>query len=510
MVAPWDIYAAKLFPCGYGHPLWIPEPSIVSGEIQIGDVGYLDEGRFHFLFHAMRPSDDPVNIRGTPANFVPFRAPSPFIVDFPNEITQPEVRSEGIQSISMAAQGAGTLEASAAGQANAQVGFRYQCTEQSGALLMLKRPGHSKRLVCDRTHLSNWHAFATHILGIDLKESDILFKFVSGFVKTTTWAEAAFTSKTSHGELFVSGGALVPAASASVGFSASLERCEQPTIFYREGPIGHPETLARVPMGHETSTESTAEQPFNQCIFLNYFIMKTRAFWTTVMRAVGGEHELPEEPPNGGSPSSATVFATDARRSGHSGDHMLLDKADSVEVLLDYILEHSDSEAAAASDRDITNVKLVSWYEHQLGDIKRFLKSASPETAVVRGVGSLVLHEDTQLEENTQRLPSDYLRRSFANPYAPEGSDSAGRSTPGKSGRWAVKLHEFCQKHGLRRHLTCESFSTGPLHLQSWIAIYSHNGVEYGRGTAATFDQAKEMASQQALLAFKRMLGYAN
>ena len=71
---PWDIYADQLFPVGYGHPLWIPEPN--EREVQIGDVGWLKEGEFRALFNSMKPSDDPINAKGVPAGFSLFRPPN--------------------------------------------------------------------------------------------------------------------------------------------------------------------------------------------------------------------------------------------------------------------------------------------------------------------------------------------------------------------------------------------------------------------------------------------------
>lgn len=41
-----DIYAKHLFKLGKGYPLWQPEPTRY-GEVQIGDVGFLDDGAFY-------------------------------------------------------------------------------------------------------------------------------------------------------------------------------------------------------------------------------------------------------------------------------------------------------------------------------------------------------------------------------------------------------------------------------------------------------------------------------
>ena len=71
---PWDIYAEQLFPSGYGHPLWKPEPNASSGrEVFIGDVGWLVEGEFRALFNSMRDERDPVNQeKSVPRDFAVF------------------------------------------------------------------------------------------------------------------------------------------------------------------------------------------------------------------------------------------------------------------------------------------------------------------------------------------------------------------------------------------------------------------------------------------------------
>ncbi|KAI0635543.1 hypothetical protein C8Q77DRAFT_1039062, partial [Trametes polyzona] len=296
MVAPWDIYAERLFSLGYGYPLWAPEPSLQFGEVRIGDIGYLSEGRFHFLFNCTVPEDDPINVRGVPPGFEAMTVDVTAVEEHPNEIVQPQLRSQGLHSISMGG------EANAR-YANASVGVRYYCSEQSGALLMLKDPGHATRLTSDRhareymrKHLQQWHAFATDSLGHDLQESDIIF--VSGFVKTTVWAEAAFSCKSTNGELYISGGALSCSGSslASGSFSASMCKCEQPTVFHRWGP------LCRLPRGNGPKSAGHAaerdehldERKSDQCIFLNFFKMKQRLFRSrVVMRAAAGPHHLP-------------------------------------------------------------------------------------------------------------------------------------------------------------------------------------------------------------------------
>lgn len=69
-----EIYASQLVHLGYGHPLWHPEPT-KFGDVEIGDIGYIDDGCFYRLFNAIRSRDDPVNKDVVPTGFVQLRLP---------------------------------------------------------------------------------------------------------------------------------------------------------------------------------------------------------------------------------------------------------------------------------------------------------------------------------------------------------------------------------------------------------------------------------------------------
>lgn len=68
-----QVYARELRSHNYGEPLWQPEPS-QYGEVLIGDVGFIEDGRFYRLFNAALPADDPVNAEfGVPDGFSTLR-----------------------------------------------------------------------------------------------------------------------------------------------------------------------------------------------------------------------------------------------------------------------------------------------------------------------------------------------------------------------------------------------------------------------------------------------------
>ena len=60
-MAHYDIFRHHLaikFPA-YGHALWDPDPGNLYPAVEVGDVGYICEGKFHCLFNVLLPADDP-------------------------------------------------------------------------------------------------------------------------------------------------------------------------------------------------------------------------------------------------------------------------------------------------------------------------------------------------------------------------------------------------------------------------------------------------------------------
>ena len=101
--APWDLYAKQLWPLRYGHPLWIPEPSITGRQTLIGDVGWLKTGGFRPLFHSMKPANDPLNVeKGVPEGFKPFNPPFNSL-DQRYDIHQMKLASQGIYNVEASA-----------------------------------------------------------------------------------------------------------------------------------------------------------------------------------------------------------------------------------------------------------------------------------------------------------------------------------------------------------------------------------------------------------------------
>jgi hypothetical protein len=70
------VFADTLARYNYGHALWWPQPTKGLNrrlqEVEIGDVGYVDEdGAFHTLFNITYSATHERNAGGTPVSFVP-------------------------------------------------------------------------------------------------------------------------------------------------------------------------------------------------------------------------------------------------------------------------------------------------------------------------------------------------------------------------------------------------------------------------------------------------------
>ena len=61
---------AAMYP-GFGHALWDPEPMNPDRPVQVGDVGFIRTGKFHRLFNALLPADDPSHEFGVPEDHEP-------------------------------------------------------------------------------------------------------------------------------------------------------------------------------------------------------------------------------------------------------------------------------------------------------------------------------------------------------------------------------------------------------------------------------------------------------
>lgn len=132
-------------------------------------------------------------------------------------------------------------------------------------------------------HLDSWCNFANDHLGIGLSDKDIVF--VSGFMKTTVWAEAAFRDTSRSCELVIAGGCFVPSVSGEFRVSIS-----EGVAFHdaREGPRDRLSAW---------KDDGSLTYEYDQCVFFNYYKMKKRDRRRKphFMQAAAGPHVLPDD-----------------------------------------------------------------------------------------------------------------------------------------------------------------------------------------------------------------------
>ncbi|KAH9057579.1 hypothetical protein EDB87DRAFT_1548684, partial [Lactarius vividus] len=175
-----------------GHALWEPEPGEHFPPVQVGDVGFIRQGKFHRLFNALLAADHPSH--GTfsvPEGHEPLRPTMPNHVDrgslYPNNFCSYGVR---------VTPGGSEIYAALGPPAADTVDVSFSCTRKHGAVLSLPiaaqredtfAQGHFRRWITK--NIDSWFAFTQrHELGIEME--DIVF--VTGCHRTRSWSNIAF------------------------------------------------------------------------------------------------------------------------------------------------------------------------------------------------------------------------------------------------------------------------------------------------------------------------------
>ena len=241
MPTAWDVYAQELLPLGYGYPLWDPSPDPHSGAIEIGDVGFIENGQFVRLFNPTLPREHPVNrVWGLPKDFRRLDIADRLVFDkeltFSSDslcsrhVTKAEVNAKLDVSVlfrpSFSITNADTVVTS---DSAVDVALKYNIASSSGAVLYLPTKCARRREVLrDSTIMHDylqknykaWHHHLHHHNDLKISKKDLLF--VRGYVKTARWAVAAFAESSREEGATVGGGH----GPAKTSFSIDLSRQE--------------------------------------------------------------------------------------------------------------------------------------------------------------------------------------------------------------------------------------------------------------------------------------------
>lgn len=199
------------------------------------------------------------------------------------------------------------------GVAGLGVSYRFECTNQEGAVLVLANYATKSALMLDgifkdymlQNH-QRWHHFAT-TTGIRRDPQDIIL--VRGTIKTTEWAVAAVFDAGQQVHEVVFDGHFGDLARVGARYSAELS-----TACSFEQRVG-PYTRGAV---HGNPLHPSEPVSAGQCIFLSYFKVKYRLFIQNKIVANSGDSG--SSPDNDASPSQSM---------------MVLDTASEMEIVTD-------------------------------------------------------------------------------------------------------------------------------------------------------------------------------
>ncbi|KAH8991261.1 hypothetical protein EDB92DRAFT_687617 [Lactarius akahatsu] len=174
----------------FGHALWEPNPERLYSPVEVGDVGYIREGKFHRLFNALLPADHPSHQRfRVPEHYEPLR---PSVADHIDggTLSPTDFCSYGV---TVASGGLDVFAREPVGSADVS----FLCARKSGAVLSLPVAAQREDTIARGDfstwiirHIDIWFAFARRRgLGIERMEDIIL---VTGRHRTRSWTNIAF------------------------------------------------------------------------------------------------------------------------------------------------------------------------------------------------------------------------------------------------------------------------------------------------------------------------------
>ena len=164
---------------------------------------------------------------------------------------------------------------------SASGGYSFSSKGKRGAVAILTDGGVEQKVSRSAafqqyiyTHHMAWHAFARR-RGVHVKVQDIVL--VSGFIKTTEWALAAYDNQEAAHDFSLS-------INASSIFSAessfSHEEKTHVGLRHRAGPRPFAASSPR----DSPASETSSAPPHNQCVFLQYYKCRPRAFGLTTLK----------------------------------------------------------------------------------------------------------------------------------------------------------------------------------------------------------------------------------
>ncbi|KAI0701530.1 WD40 repeat-like protein [Cerioporus squamosus] len=403
----YDIYTKQLFGLGYGYPLWFPEPA-QGHEINIGDVGYLFQGAFYRLFNATLPEDDPSHREwGVPDHYEPFK----------KQVITSHLKSSSVKSIEIG--GGAELALAPVGG-----GIKFECNQEQGAFVFVDQPADrvqmrpSKSLIpYMKANIEHWSALASRHDADVAKDALI---FVSGTVKTNDWGLGAFIS---HGQSCVAEfQAQVHFAQAQLTWKTSQQNEGNTQVRQRpkdEDELRRIQELAAIESSEDPSSSRRSldsvrsfHQKKDQTLFFHYYKMKKRLWFSRILRAAAGPHELDHD--SSGEGESSPVRAMSDEMEVVDEPH-ISPMYDPVDYLLDYILNYPVEDGTEVQIAIASDTHLYALFDGEVpSDIPAALDKLRPPILFLdneREVGALAAVEwSEEFDEEGEVIDAQTIR----------------------------------------------------------------------------------------------------
>ncbi|GJE90367.1 WD40 repeat domain-containing protein [Phanerochaete sordida] len=380
-----EVYASELKKTmNEGDALWFPEPAAGTGEIQVGDVGFIREGAFIRLFNVVDPDKYPVpnalEDDRLPDGFVPLQDRRAGVLDErEGAIVAGTYKSKSVVSRKAEA----TISGPTGAGGSAGAGLEYECTKEKGALLILKSDAKLAQANQEKTfekylatHYESWCSYATNL---EYKDSEVKkLVLVRGWIKTyPDWSAAAFTSSGSKFR------ATVHASASGGGLTGS---------YSGEDAIQGPVRTRRGKMYLSRNSQTECPSAQNQCIFVKCVYYKPRRWPFFPFKAGAGPHQLPDQrDANFGHEDPVVPSSSDQEQTDFGAEDEEGSADAGIEAVLDYILAKPDVTVAVCNDRVLEDFLYgTEWPEN----MAVWIAERRPRVEVSSdGTGSLSLEE---------------------------------------------------------------------------------------------------------------------
>ncbi|KAF9789175.1 hypothetical protein BJ322DRAFT_526146 [Thelephora terrestris] len=370
----WKIYEERMERLRYGHALWEPSPTSQHTRIRIGDVGFIREGRFHFMFSAALPRGNRTLGVDVPSTFV--------------ELTVRDGETQQDQPRAPGCVGAMTYRRVVAGlrlsftepvikSLEPGLNFSVEHTGESGAALTTRHESYNEDAQLDmrfrkytKLHYESWVEFAR------LKEygENLRPVLVSGFDMTKDFAMMAYSNSNTSVQ---AGADCHTPMFGSASVSAEFTWRTVCTPHFKDGP------KERRPPGLRPSQAGAGTPPteYNQCIFVRYYTMRSEfGIFPRVIRAAAGPKDLgsgenrgetfPELTVRSGAgpvsaerdPGEQWSLATDD--TGPEPDMVIRNEPydedrDSWDIVADYVFQNSNAKRVLMHHKDLAGILVV-------------------------------------------------------------------------------------------------------------------------------------------------------